>query len=87
MNVKMNDKQKSHDRTAEEQTSDDQYLTKINSWWTAWRSLLKKFFADENFLLYRNLSPPNVPMWEHDFFVIFYRFLGKNYTSWQVFGG
>ena len=27
-------------------------LTKINSWRTAWRSLLTKFFADENFLLY-----------------------------------
>ena len=32
--------------------SDDRLLTKINSWRTAWRSLLTKFFADENFLLY-----------------------------------
>ena len=52
MNVKINDKQKSDNRTAEEQTSDNWRLTKINSWRTAWRSLLTKFFADENFLLY-----------------------------------
>ena len=55
MNVKINDKQKSDDRTIEEQTSGDQYLTKINSWRTAWRSLLTKFFTDENFLLCSNL--------------------------------
>ena len=42
MNVKINDKQK----------SDDRLLTKINSWRTAWRSLLTKFFADENLMLY-----------------------------------
>ena len=52
MHVKMNDEQKSYDQTIEEQTSDDRCLTKINSWRTAWRSLLTKFFADKNFLLY-----------------------------------
>ena len=29
----------------------DRWLTKINFWRTAWRSLLTKFFADENVLL------------------------------------
>ena len=52
MNGKINDKQKSDDRMIEEQTSEDRHLTKINSWRTAWRSLLTKFFADENFLLF-----------------------------------
>ena len=56
MNGKINDKPKSDDRTTEEQTSDDRCLTKINSWRTAWRSLLTKFFADENFLLYSILK-------------------------------
>ena len=48
MNVKINDRQQ-NDRRA---TSDDLRLTKIKSWRTAGRSLLTKFFADENFLLY-----------------------------------
>ena len=48
----MTDKQRSYDRTTEEQTSDDRCLTKISSWRTAWRSLLTKFFPDEKFLLY-----------------------------------
>ena len=52
MNAKINDKQNSDDWMSEEQTSDDRRLTKIYSWRTAWRSLLTKFFADENFLLY-----------------------------------
>ena len=56
MNAKIDDKQKSDDRTSEEQTSDDLRLTKINSCRTAWRSLLTKFFADENFLLYSLFS-------------------------------
>ena len=38
--------EKSNDRTTEEQTRADRCLTKINSWRTAWRSLLTKFFAD-----------------------------------------
>ena len=46
MNVKINDKQQNNDRRA---TSDDRRLTKINSWRTAGRSLLTKFFADEIF--------------------------------------
>ena len=46
MNVKIYDNQKSDDRTTEEQTRADRCLTKINSWRTAWRSLLTKFFAD-----------------------------------------
>ena len=50
MNVKIKDKQKSDDRTNKRATTD--FLTKINSW----RSLLTKFFADENFLLYSNLK-------------------------------
>ena len=33
-------------------------MTKINSWRTAWRSLLTKYFADEDFLLYSTL-----PFW------------------------
>ena len=56
MNAKVDDKQKSDDRTTEEQTSDDRRLTKINSWRTVWQSLLTKFFADENFLLYSTLA-------------------------------
>ena len=42
----------SRDWATKEQTSDDRRLTKINSWRTAWRSLLTKFFADESFLPY-----------------------------------
>ena len=42
MNVKINDRQKSEDRTTEERSSDGRRLTKINSWRTAWRSLLTK---------------------------------------------
>ena len=45
MNLKMNDDQKSFNRTIEEQTSDHQCLTKISSWPTAWRSLLTKIFC------------------------------------------
>ena len=56
MNVKINDKQKSDDRTIENQASDDWLLRKINSWRTVRRSLLTKFFADENFLLYSSTS-------------------------------
>ena len=56
MNVKINDKQKGGNRTIEEQMSDDWRLTKINSWRTARRSLLMKFFADENLLLYSKRS-------------------------------
>ena len=41
--------------TTEQQPSDDRCLTKINSWRTAWRSLLTKFSADENFLLYSSI--------------------------------
>ena len=52
MNVKVNDKQKSDDRITESQTSDNRRLTKINSWRTDRLSLLTKFFADENLLLY-----------------------------------
>ena len=52
MNVKINCKQKSAERTTGEQMSNDRCLTKINSWRAAWWSLLTKFFADENFLLY-----------------------------------
>ena len=52
MNAKINDKQNSDNWMSEEQTSDDRRLTKINSWRTAWRSLLTKFFADEYFLPY-----------------------------------
>ena len=52
MNGKIHDKQKSDDRMIEEQMGEDRHLAKINSWRTAWRSLLTKFFADENFLLY-----------------------------------
>ena len=34
-----------------------------------------------------NLFPPSVPMWELDFFVIFFnRFLGENYIIWQACG-
>ena len=55
MNVKINNKQKSDNRTIEEQTSDNRRLTKIISWRTAWQSLLTKFFADKNFLLYSRL--------------------------------
>ena len=43
MNGKINDKQKSDDRTIEEQTSEDRHLTKINSWRTAWRLLWRNF--------------------------------------------
>ena len=25
-------------------------------------------------------------MWEHDFFIIFYCFLGENYIIWQIYG-
>ena len=52
MNVKRNRKQKSDERTTGEQMSNDRCLMKINSWRAAWWSLLTKFFADENFLLY-----------------------------------
>ena len=45
-NAKINNKQQSDLRAS------DRRLTKINSWRTAWRSLVTKFFADENFLLY-----------------------------------
>ena len=43
MNGKINDKQKSDDRTIEKQMSEDRHLTKINSWRTAWRSLWRNF--------------------------------------------
>ena len=56
MNAKIDDQQNSDNPTSEEQTSDGWRLTKINSWRTAWRSLLTKFFADENFLLYSKLN-------------------------------
>ena len=52
MDGKINDKQKSVDRTIEEQMSEDLHLMKIMSCQTVWRSLLTKFFADKNFLLY-----------------------------------
>ena len=52
MNVKINDKQKSDDRTSKEQTSDDRLLTKINSWQTSLTVAFDEIFADENFLLY-----------------------------------
>ena len=54
--------------TSKEQTSDDRLLTKINSWRTAWRSLLTKFFADENFLLYsRKEIPKYLPPFSFSF--------------------
>ena len=77
MNVKINDKQKSNDRTAEEQTSDNRHLRKIFSRRTAFWSLLTKFFADENFLLYssfdRNLSLSKffASFYAHDIFFFF----------------
>ena len=43
MNGKINDKQKSDDRTIEEKRSEDRHLIKINSWRTAWRSLWRNF--------------------------------------------
>ena len=49
MNGKINDKRKSDDRTSKEQTSDDRRLTKINSWRTAWRSLVTKIFRWQKF--------------------------------------
>ena len=54
MNVKINDKQQSDDRMIEEQQVTTDVWRKANSWRTAGRSLLTKFFADENFLLYSN---------------------------------
>ena len=48
MNVNINEKPKSD----EEQTSDNRHLTEINSWRTAWRSLLMKLSLTENFLLH-----------------------------------
>ena len=72
MNVKINDKQMSDDRTTEEQTSDDRPLMKINPRRTAWRSLFTKFFAasDENFLVYSRAAT-NVRTFEYYSFEIF----------------
>ena len=49
MNVKINDKQKSDDQMTEEQRSDDQHLTKINSWRTAWTVAFDEIFRRRKF--------------------------------------
>ena len=51
MNVKINDMQQSDDQMTEEQQATTDFWQK-KSWRPARGSLLTKFFADENFLLY-----------------------------------